>query len=242
MSTHVNSTTSKRPQKPLQVGFILFPGITQLDLTGPAEVFAAARDVAVNLFWKDKNPVRTNSGWSIVPTATYDEAPQLDVLCVPGGPGQIDLMDDEDTIRFIQEQAKGASYVTSVCTGSLLLGAAGLLDGYEATCHWMSLEQLSLFGAKPQSRRVVVDRKLITAAGVSAGIDFALLMLSLIFGDDLAKSVQLSLEYSPVPPFNSGHPDTAARDIVDTSRNTASARQERRLAASCRAATRMPHP
>ncbi|MGJ8525850.1 Isonitrile hydratase [Halomonadaceae bacterium LMG 33818] len=186
--------------KKLQIGMLLFPGITQLDLTGPAEVFSASGRCDVHLIWKSLHPVKTGAGWSINPTKTFTSTPPLDMICVPGGSGQIDLMDDSETLEFIRFQASRVSFITSVCTGSLVLGAAGLLKGYRATSHWMSLSQLELLGAVPVRERVVRDRNRITGAGVSSGIDFALTVLGIYFGDEVAKDVQVSIEYDPTPP------------------------------------------
>jgi len=223
----------------LQIGLLLFPGVTQLDLTGPAEVFGAIPGVELHLIWKTTDPVKTGAGWSIVPTTTFSEVPQLSLICVPGGSGQIALMDDRDTLDFLRWQAEGARYITSVCTGSLVLGAAGLLAGYKATCHWMSLDQLRLLGAEPVSERVVIDRNRITGAGVSAGIDFALVAVAELFGDEVAKGVQLGMEYDPHPPFQAGHPNLVRPELVASVQDKASARQIKRLAATKEAAARL---
>lgn len=175
--------------KNLQTGILLFPGVIQLDLTGPAEVFSASLHCDVHLIWKSLQPVVTGAGWSINPTSTFNTTPPLDVICVPGGTGQIDLMNDDETLNFIRRQAANASLITSVCTGSLVLGAAGLLKGYRTTSHWMSLSQLTLLGAIPVKERVVRDRNRITGAGVSSGIDFALNVLEVLLGPEIAKDV-----------------------------------------------------
>jgi len=193
----------------LKIGLLLFPDVTQLDLTGPWEVFARTPGVECFLIWKDRHPVRSDRGLAIVPTMTFADSPPLDVICVPGGPGQIALMSDAVTLDFLQRQAEQAQWVTSVCTGSLVLGAAGLLQGYRATCHWGSLNQLALLGAEPVSQRVVRDRNRITGAGVTSGIDFALTLVAEIAGEETARAVQLQMEYDPEPPFSSGSPRTA---------------------------------
>ena len=190
--------------RPLQIGLLLFPDVTQLDLTGPWEVFARTPGVECHLIWKDLQPVRSDRGLSILPTTSFADCPPLDVICVPGGPGQIALMSDDVTLNFLRQQADQAKWVTSVCTGSLVLGAAGLLKGYCATSHWSSIDQLSLLGAEPVSQRVVRDRNRISGAGVTSGIDFALTLVAEISGDAVAKSVQLQMEYDPEPPFTSG--------------------------------------
>lgn len=220
----------------LHFGFVLFPNLTQLDLTGPAEVFGMVPGATVHLIWRTPEPVATLTGWKILPTTTFDACPQLDVVCVPGGPGQIDLMDDEEVLDFLRRQAKGARYVTSVCTGSLVLGAAGLLRGYRAACHWMSREQLELLGAIPDEARVVQDRNRITGGGVTAGIDFGLTVIAEMCGEDAAKAIQLGIEYNPSPPFDAGSPSGAGSDLVARLTTAASARQTRRLEATKRAA------
>ncbi|NOT54588.1 MAG: DJ-1/PfpI family protein [Deltaproteobacteria bacterium] len=173
--------------KSLAIGMLVFPRLTQLDLTGPYEAFARIPDAKVHLLWKRVEPVTSDTGLSLLPTMTLAECPPLDVLCVPGGPGQIDLMDDEEVIAFVRKQGLQAQYVTSVCTGSLVLGAAGLLSGYEATTHWMSMDQLELFGAKPVKKRIVRDRNRITGGGVTAGIDFALYLAGVLVGEQTAR-------------------------------------------------------
>ncbi|WP_343552985.1 DJ-1/PfpI family protein [Pantoea sp.] len=197
---------------PLNIGFLLFPNLTQLDLTGPWEVFARMPNVNNYLIWKNRQPVMSDRGMAIVPTMTFNECPQLDLICIPGGPGQIALMDDVETLDFIRRMAENAQWVTSVCTGSLVLGAAGLLQGYRATSHWGSLDQLSLLGATPVAERVVRDRNRITGAGVTSGIDFALTVAETLFGRDVAENIQLQMEYDPAPPFNSGSPRSASAE------------------------------
>lgn len=202
----------------LQIGLLLFPDVTQLDLTGPWEVFARTPGVECHLIWKDRQPVRSDRGLSILPTATFDDCPLLDVICVPGGPGQIALMSDEETLNFLRRQADQAQWVTSVCTGSLVLGAAGLLEGYRATSHWSSIDQLALLGAEPVNQRVVRDRNRISGAGVTSGIDFALTLVAEIAGDVVARAVQLQMEYDPEPPFTCGSPQTAPPKEVEQAR------------------------
>lgn len=225
--------------KSLTIGMLVFPRMTQLDLTGPFEVFARIPDAKVHLLWKRKEPVTSDTGLSLLPTMTLAECPPLDVVCVPGGPGQIDLMDDEEVIAFVRKQGLQAQYVTSVCTGSLVLGAAGLLNGYEATTHWMSMDQLEIFGAKPVKKRIVRDRNRITGGGVTAGIDFALYLASVLVDEQTARMIQLSIEYNPDPPFTSGSPDTASPDMVSAVRSRAAQMLETRRAASLRAAERL---
>lgn len=197
-----------------RIGMLLYPCMTQLDLTGPYEVFARLPNTRVSLIAQRPDPVETDRGLIILPTATYADCPQVDVIVVPGGPGQQDLMDDAPTLDFLRQQAKGASYVTSVCTGSLVLGAAGLLKGRRATCHWGVIDLLSHFGAIPTHERIVADGNIITAAGVASGIDFALALAALLNGEAVAREVQLHIEYDPAPPFDSGSPRTATPELV----------------------------
>jgi cyclohexyl-isocyanide hydratase len=202
----------------LHVGMLLFPDLTQLDLTGPFEVFHRIPGATVHLIWKDPGPVRAQGGLGIVPTTTLRACPALDVLFVPGGYGQVALRDDPEVLSFLATQGTKARWVTSVCTGSLLLGAAGLLEGYEATTHWAYVDLLPAFGARPVKRRVVVDRNRVTAGGVTAGIDFGLRIAAEIAGEPFARRVQLGLEYDPDPPFRSGHPDVAEPALVEAVR------------------------
>jgi len=220
----------------LHIGLLLFPDVTQLDLTGPWEVFARTPGVVCHLIWKDHQPVRSDRGLSILPTTTFAACPPLDVICVPGGPGQIALMSDEDTLHFLRQQAEQAQWITSVCTGSLVLGAAGLLKGYRATSHWSSIDQLSLLGAEPVSQRVVRDRNRISGAGVTSGIDFALTLVAEIAGEAVAKAVQLQMEYDPEPPFTSGSPQTAPpREVEKARAKMAEFLAMRRAATECAA-------
>lgn len=184
------------------------------------------------------------NGFSVVhhSNADIESAPQLDVICIPGGTGQIDLMNDSETLGFIRTQAEQASLITSVCTGSLVLGAAGLLKGYRATCHWMSIPQLGMLGAIPVKERVVRDRDRITGAGVSAGIDFALTVVGELFGEEIAKDVQLSIEYDPAPPYNPKDPEFADASRIERLEKRARERQTRRLEAPLSAASRLGLP
>ncbi|OWW21101.1 DJ-1/PfpI family protein [Noviherbaspirillum denitrificans] len=205
--------------KPLKIGVLLFPHVTALDLVGPVQVFAAATGAEVYLVWKDLAPVPVDSGYCIVPTATLETCPQVDLLCVPGGPGQVPLREDAELCQWLRRQGDAASWVTSVCTGSLLLGAAGLLKGYRAASHWNYREHLTAFGAIPDTGRVVQDRNRITGGGCTAGIDFALQVVAHIFGEQEAKEIQLFIEYAPQPPFNSGRPEDADELTVDRVKN-----------------------
>ncbi|WP_312630632.1 DJ-1/PfpI family protein [Pantoea piersonii] len=204
---------------PLHIGLLLFPDVTQLDLTGPFEVFARTPGVVCHLIWKEIKPVRSDRGLMLVPDCTFDNCPPLDVICVPGGPGQIALMSDEETLSFLRRQAQHARFITSVCTGSLVLGAAGLLHGYRATSHWSSRDQLALLGAEPVEARVVRDRNRLTGAGVTSGIDFALTLVAEIRGNDVAQAIQLQMEYDPEPPFHAGSPQSATPEQLTTARS-----------------------
>ncbi|MEA2933394.1 MAG: cyclohexyl-isocyanide hydratase [Variibacter sp.] len=224
----------------LQIGLLLFPKITQLDLTGPFEALARIPRAKVHLIWKKIEPVVSDVGLSIMPTTILAECPPLDVICVPGGPGQIDLMDDIEVIDFVRSQGLQARYVTSVCTGALVLGAAGLLDGYEATTHWASMDNLAHFGAKAVKKRIVIDRNRITGGGITAGIDFGLYLASVLTDQKTAEKIQLFMEYDPEPPFTAGSPDTAPSAVVNELRTFITPMLERRMAATLRAAERMP--
>lgn len=220
----------------ISIGLLLFPALTQLDLTGPYEVFARAPNTKVHLIWKNSEPVISDRGMAILPTVTFDTCPKLDVICIPGGPGQIDLMEDEETLSFIRHHSAQSKLVTSVCTGALILGAAGLLQGYKATTHWASLDQLALLGAEPVNARVVRDRNRITGAGVTSGIDFALSVVAAIYGDNVAQNIQLNMEYDPEPPFTSGSPRTAAADLLKQVKDQLAPLIEKRRLATVRAA------
>ena len=225
-----------------QVGLLLFPDITQLDLTGPYEVFIKFPQTRVHLIWKNRDPVTAGGGMQILPTMTFADCPQLDLICVPGGAGMNPLLNDPETLAFIRAQAKGARYVTSVCTGALVLGAAGLLMGRRATTHWMSREMLASFGATPAAERFVVDGNVITGGGVTAGIDFALAIAAQVFGPDVAKSIQLGIEYDPRPPYDAGSPERADPVLVAATRAAAAKRQAERQRAVDAAAARLRHP
>jgi len=199
---------------PLRVGLVLFPNVTQLDVTGPYEIFARMPSTRVHLLAATLAPVRSAHGLTIVPDATFDTSPALDVICVPGGPGVDRAMEDQALLRFLQTRASRARYVTSVSTGALVLGAAGLLHGYRATTHWLSLDLLPLFGAHPVEERIVIDRNRITAGGVTAGLDFGLIMASHVCDATVGQEIQLMLEYNPAPPYQSGSPSVAAPDLV----------------------------
>lgn len=201
-------------QSPVSIAFLIFPGITQLDLMGPAQVLSRLGNTTVHLVAKTLDPVSTDSGFPLTPTGSFNDVGQADILCVPGGFGTIDAIHDTSTLDWVKEVAGTATWITSVCTGSLILGAAGLLKGYRAACHWGSRDQLAYFGAIPTAERVVFDRNRASGGGVTSGIDFGLALTAKIRGEDYAKFVQLSLEYDPAPPFNAGSPDKAGPETV----------------------------
>lgn len=198
----------------MHIAFLLFPGVTQLDLTGPAQVLSRLPGARVRLVWHSLDPVPTDAGFSILPNATFADMPSPDLLCVPGGMGIADVIDDDAALQWVRRAGADAQWVTSVCTGALILGAAGLLEGYQATTHWAWHDKLALFGAVPVKARSVIDRNRATGGGVTAGIDFALALVAKIAGDDVGRTIQLALEYDPAPPFNSGSPDTAGEATV----------------------------
>jgi cyclohexyl-isocyanide hydratase len=198
----------------LQIGILVFPRVQQLDLTGPYEVFASMPAANVHLIWKDRSAITSATGLVLAPTMTFGECPTLDVLCIPGGGGVNALLEDAAVLGFVRAQAAQARYVTSVCTGSLVLGAAGLLKGRRATTHWLSHDFLAKFGAIPVHERVVRDGNLITAGGVTAGIDFGLAVVAELAGQAQAEAIQLALEYAPQPPFHAGTPDEAPAAVL----------------------------
>ncbi len=226
-------------QDRLQIGFLIFPHLTQLDLTGPFEVLARIKTADVHLIWKNLDPITSDIGLRILPTTTIGDCPDLDVICIPGGPGVNELLNDDEVIEFVRRQGEQARYVTSVCTGALVLGAAGLLQGYRAATHWAALRFLEQLGATPVATRVCIDRNRITGGGVTAGIDFGLLLSEQLASRKDAEKIQLYLEYNPKPPFNAGTPDTAPPEVVSEFRNDAGAMIESRRVAVERASRRL---
>jgi len=209
----VQAPVSSPNAMPLEIGMLVYPGMTLLDLAGPQA--ALGMHGRTHLFWKTLDPVTTDSGIALVPTATFADAPaKLDVLFVPGGFGTIDAMKNKEIVAFLAERGRGARYVTSVCSGSLLLGMAGLLDGYRAATHWACYDVLEALGVQPGRERVVTDRNRFTGGGVTAGIDFGLMLLAKLRGEHVAKVTQLLMEYDPAPPFNTGHPRMAGPQLI----------------------------
>lgn len=201
----------------LSIGMVVYPGMFLLDLVGPLTVFEALMNREIHLLWKDLNPVKSEGAGGIVvtPTTTFKDCPKnLDVLFVPGGvPGTFVMMEDSEVINFLIEQGKSAKYITSVCTGSFILGAAGLLNGFRATSYWSMIDNLREFGATPVRSRVVTDRNRITGGGVTAGMDFGLSIVAKLRSPEYAQAIQLYLEYDPAPPYNAGTPGKAPKHV-----------------------------
>lgn len=224
---------------PLEIGMLLFPRLTQLDMTGPFEVLARLPGARMHLVWKSLDPVRADTGLAILPDTTLESCPQLDLICIPGGPGVAAVMEDEAVLGFLHRQAPGARYVTSVCTGALILGAAGLLRDKRATTHWASHDFLATLGATPVQERVVRDGKLFTGGGVTAGIDFALAIAAEIAGPEAAQAIQLQIEYAPAPPFSAGSPSSAPAPVLERARSRGAAMRQEREALIARVAARL---
>jgi cyclohexyl-isocyanide hydratase len=220
----------------LRSGMLVFPNMTQLDLTGPYEVLARLPGAETLLLWKDLGPVRSEHGLTIQPMATFATCPPLDLVLVPGGAGINALLEDAEVLGFLRHAAASARYIVGVCTGSLVLGAAGLLRGRRAATHWMSRDLLRAFGAEPIPERVVVDGRLVTGGGVTAGIDVALTVAAEIAGRAVAETIQLAIEYDPAPPFASGSPETANPDVLAAVLARAEPRQRDRAERVARAA------
>jgi cyclohexyl-isocyanide hydratase len=217
-------------------GMLVFPNLTQLDLTGPYEVLARLPGAETLLLWKSLDPVRSEHGLTILPMATLSSSPPLDLVLVPGGAGINPLLEDPEVLAFLRRAAETARYVVGICTGSLVLGAAGLLRGRRAATHWMSRELLRAFGAEPVAERVVVDGNLFTGGGVTAGIDVALTVAAEIAGRATAEAIQLGIEYAPAPPFQSGSPETADPAVLSSVLARAEPRQRDRAERVARAA------
>ena len=225
----------------MRIGLALFPGLCQLDMTGPHEVMARYPGAELSVVAASTQTVATDRGLAIRPDCDLRSAPQFDVFVMPGGPGQQALMADRGWLGFLIDQARGAQVMMGVCTGSLVLGAAGLLNGYRATTHWSCHDLLALLGASPVAERVVIDRDRVTAAGVTSGIDGALALAAHLFGRGVAERIQLGMEYAPAPPTDAGHPATAPASLVAEMRQKGAglyaARREACMAAAGRLET-----
>lgn len=229
----------KRTEDRLNVGAIVFPKMDQMDFTGPFEVLSRIPNAKFHVLWEHRTPILDAHGLIVTPDTTFSESPRLDLLVVPGGFGQEALMNDEAALTFLGEKAATAKYVLSVCTGALLCGAAGLLRGVRTTTHWSAFHLLEYFGAVPVNERVVVDGKHISTAGVTAGIDGALYIASLLRGERIAQQIQLSIEYEPHPPFHTGTPDTAPAEVIEAVRDSVRGITDARLATARRFASRL---
>ncbi|MGM4987107.1 DJ-1/PfpI family protein [Tardiphaga sp. 841_E9_N1_2] len=226
------------PDQHLQIGSLLFEGLDQIDLTGPFEVLSRIPNSTYRIYGKTTDPVRDYRGLRITPDAAIGDAPQLDVLHVPGGFGQEALMDDTVVLDWLRQQA-GHARIFSVCTGALICGAAGLLMGRRATTHWASFHLLRYFGATPVNERVVIDGDWIFAAGVTSGIDGALRLAAELRGDEVAQGIQLFMEYAPQPPFNSGTPETAPATVLAQTRQSVAKITAQREVTAQRIATKL---
>src|SRR5262250_1150202 len=199
------------------IGFVIFPDLTQLDFTGPLQVLSRIPQSATHIVAKSEAPVASDCGLGLVPTHTFENCPRLDLICIPGGTaGVVQAIGDRETVEFVRQQSMTAKYVTSVCTGAFILGVAGLLKGRRATTHWAFTELLPLVGATYEKARIVKDGNVITAGGVTSGIDFGLSVVAEIAGEAVAQAIQLGIEYDPDPPFDAGHPDCAPDAAKDT--------------------------
>jgi cyclohexyl-isocyanide hydratase len=200
---------------PTVVGLVFYPGMTALDVVGPQAVFSVLPGVTIHRIWKTLDPIRSDDGMTVVPDTTFATCPPLDVLCIGGGIHQGAIEDDPELLDFLQKQGASARYVTSVCGGSVMLGKAGLLEGYRAATHWAMRDQLAALGASVSAERVVVDRNRTTGGGVTAGIDFGLTIAAALQGEEAARMAQLIIEYDPAPPFDAGSPEKAGPELVD---------------------------
>lgn len=224
-------------QKPFTIGMVAFDMMTNLDFVGPFDILSRVRAARTIVLGKSLDPITTDSKYRMLPEMRLADAPELDMLFVPGGPGTTKLMEDAEMLGFLRDRAPRAQWVTSVCTGALVLGAAGLLRGYRAATHWTAMDILPVLGAIPVNERVVVDRNRMTGGGVTAGIDFGLTLIARIWGEDQAKLIQMANEYNPQPPFDAGHPDRApevAARFREVSKGLTAARMEaaKRMAAT----------
>ena len=197
------------------IGLVFYPGMTSLDIIGPQQVFAGLPGVQLHRIWKTLEPVKTDDGMVVLPDTTFDNCPRLDIICIGGGIGQAAVEDDPELLAFLRHQGSTAKFITSVCGGSQFLAKAGLLEGYRAATHWAARPQLAALGIEVGTERVVIDRNRITGGGVTAGIDFGLTLVSILYGEEIAKINQLLIEYNPAPPFDTGSPEKAGTELVE---------------------------
>lgn len=224
-------------ETPFTIGMIAYDQMTNLDFVGPFDILSRPRATRTIVLGRTLDPITTDSGYRLLPELALADAPELDMIFLPGGPGSTALMEDEELIAFLRERGPRAKWVTSVCTGALILGAAGLLRGYRAATHWSAMDILPVLGATPVHERVVIDRNRVTGGGVTAGIDFGLTLIAHLWGEDQAKLIQMGTEYNPQPPFDAGHPDRAP-EVAARFREVAQGMVARRMAAAERAAAR----
>lgn len=217
-----------------RIVFVLFDNVTQLDFAGPVQFLSRLPGAETHVVTRDGLPVTTDCGFAICPTGSFADCPQADILCVPGGHGVRQAIGNADLVGFVRTQAKSAQWITSVCTGSFILGTAGLLQGKQATTHWAYTQLLSLYGATHVAARVVRDGNLVTAGGVTSGIDFALELIALAQGEDVARTIQLALEYDPAPPFTGGTPATTPAPLLNGLRDRVYDRAAEEMAAAIR--------
>ncbi|PSB59514.1 DJ-1/PfpI family protein [Chamaesiphon polymorphus] len=197
------------------LGLVFYPGMTSLDIIGPQQVLSSLPGVQIHRIWKTLEPVKTDDGMMVLPDTTLANCPQLDVICIGGGLGQVAVEDDPDLLEFLYKQGSTAKFITSVCGGSVFLAKAGLLEGYRAATHWAARDRLAQLDVTVGTERVVVDRNRITGGGVTAGIDFGLTLASILYGEEIAKITQLLMEYNPAPPFDTGSPEQAGAELVE---------------------------
>ncbi len=200
--------------QPYRIGLVFYPGMTALDMIGPQTVFSALPEMKIHRIWKTREPIKTDDGMIVVPDTTFSECPPLDVICIGGGLEQVAIEDDPEVLEFLRKQGNSAKFITSVCGGSVLLAKAGLLQGYRTATHWAFREGLAQLGVEVSSERVVMDDNRISGGGVTAGIDFGLIIAKELRGEEAAKLVQLLIEYDPSPPFDSGSPEKAEPQLV----------------------------
>jgi cyclohexyl-isocyanide hydratase len=197
------------------IGLVFYPGMTSLDIVGPQQVFSGLPGVQIHRIWKTLAPVKTDDGMTVLPDTTFESCPRLDIICIGGGLAQRAIEDDPEILAFLRKQGSTAKFITSVCGGSQFLAKAGLLEGYRAATHWAARGQLAALGIEVSTERVEIDRNRITGGGVTAGIDFGLTIASILYGEEIAKIVQLLLEYNPAPPFDTGSPEKAGAELVE---------------------------